>query len=140
MLSAPANQVKQPLTCIQSTQGFFPWKLFATPEEQREVIQSIKDTPTRNDFQKKQFQHIIAHLESDTSANLQMVLVNATPGFEEGVYDQSKLFAPVDPSKGQATTMAICLQYPVSRGSIHVKSSGTCSMHTSCAPQYSSDD
>lgn len=114
----------QPLSCIQGTQGFFPWKLFATPEEQKEVIQSVKDTPTRSEFHKKQLQQVAAHLESDISANLQMVLVNVTPGYEKGVYNQAYLFAPVDPSKGMATTMAMCLQYPASRGSIHIKSSG----------------
>lgn len=87
-------------------------------------MQSVRDTPTKNAFYKKQLGQVAKHLESDTSANLQMVLVNATPGFEKGVENQQYLFAPVDPSKGQATTMAMCLQYPASRGSIHIRSSG----------------
>ena len=106
-------------------QGFFPYKLFATEEEQREIIQSIKDTPNTTPFQKKQLEQVIAHLESDKSANLQFILVAATAGYEQGIQDQSKLFAPVDPSKGMGATLAVCLQYPCSRGTVHVSSSGT---------------
>lgn len=66
-----------------------------------------------------------------------MVLVNATPGYEKGVYDQSVLFPPVDPTKGQATSFAVCLQYPVSRGSIHIKSSNPDELPI-VDPQYNS--
>jgi len=112
-----------PLSCIQSTQGFFPYKKFASPEELKETIDSIKSTEPKSAFQKRQYEQVVKHLESDTSANLQLVLVCATPGIEHGVYDQSKIFPPVDPSKGQGLTMAVCLQYPVARGSVHIKSS-----------------
>ena len=112
-----------PLTGISSVQGFFPYKLFATEEELQKTLQSIKDTPTTSAFHKKQLEQVAAHTASDKSANLQFVLVAATPGWEHGVKDQSKLFPPVDPSKGMGITLAMCLQYPASRGSVHISAS-----------------
>ena len=105
--------VSQPLTCVQSVQGFFPYKLFATEQELKDTVQAIRDTPNQTPFYKKQLEQVIAHLESDTSANLQMVLVAATPGFEEGVGDQSKLFPPVNPANGQgelSCSLKICFR------------------------------
>lgn len=114
-----------PLTCISGVQGFFPYKLMATPEELKECVDSIRNTPARNDFERKQFDQIIAHLENDKSANLQMVLVAAMGDFKEGTADQSKLFPLKLNDKGEAGfTLALCLQYPVSRGTIHISSSG----------------
>jgi choline dehydrogenase-like flavoprotein len=112
-----------PLTGISSVQGFFPYKLFATEAELQATIKSINDTPTTSPFHKQQLEQVAAHVASSTSANLQFVLVAATPGYEHGVEDQSKLFPPVDPSKGMGITLAACLQYPASRGSIHISTS-----------------
>lgn len=112
-----------PLTGVSSVQGFFSYNLFATEAELQKTIQSIKDTPTTSAFHKKQLEQVAAHVASDKSANLQFVLIAATPGFEHGVEDQSKLFPPVDPSKGMGITLAACLQYPASRGSVHVSTS-----------------
>ena len=99
-----------PLTGISCCQGFFPYKMFASDEEVKETVQSIKDTKFRTPYEKKQLEQIIAHLESDKSANLQMVAISATGGYEHGIHDQSKLFPAVDPSKGMGATLAICLQ------------------------------
>ena len=74
-------------------------------------------------FQKKQYERIIEHLKDDKSANLQLVLVPAQAGWKEGVEDQSKIFPPPPPGQGMGITAAMCLQYPVSRGTVHIKSS-----------------
>lgn len=115
-----------PLTCIASCQGFFPYKLLVSDAELKETVQSIRETAAKaSPFQKKQLEQVIAHLESSKSANLQFVLVPATPDFVEGVQDQAKLFPPPpEPGKNMGVTLVICLEYPASRGSIHVTSSG----------------
>lgn len=75
-------------------------------------------------FQQKQYARIIEHLKSDHSANLQIVLIPARAGWDTGVADQSRLFiAPESPESLHQMTGAMCLQYPVSRGSVHIKSS-----------------
>lgn len=68
---------------------------------------------------------VIAHLEDDKSANLQMVMIPATANFETGIEDQSTIFPPpAGPDQPMGITVAVCLQYPVSRGSVHITSSG----------------
>jgi choline dehydrogenase-like flavoprotein len=62
----------------------------------------------------------VEHLKDDKSANLQLVLVAHNFG-EEGYADQSKLFPPLEPGKPMSITAAVSLQYPLSRGSVHVK-------------------
>jgi choline dehydrogenase-like flavoprotein len=116
-----------PLTCVSSCQGFFPYNLIATPSELVETIQSIRDTQTKSTskFEREQLEQIIAHLQSSKSANLQLVIIPATGNLHDGVKNQAVIFPPPsDPSAPYGVTFAMCLQYPVSRGSIHIQSSG----------------
>jgi len=76
--------------------------------------------PDATSFQKKQYERTVAHLKDDKSANLQLVFIAHNFG-EEGYADQSKLFPPLEPGKPMSITAAICLQYPLSRGSVHIK-------------------
>jgi choline dehydrogenase-like flavoprotein len=114
-----------PLTAISSTQGFFPYKLFATDAELKETIQSIRDTPNQTPFYKRQAQQVIAHLESSKSANIQFVMVAASANWKDGVENQAAIFPPPgDPSQPNGITLVACLEYPASRGSVHITSSG----------------
>jgi choline dehydrogenase-like flavoprotein len=63
----------------------------------------------------------VEHLKNDESANIQVVLICHNIG-QEGYADQSNLFPPLEPGKPMSITAAICLQYPLSRGSVHIKS------------------
>jgi choline dehydrogenase-like flavoprotein len=114
-----------PLTAISSTQGFFPYTLFASNAELKETVQSIRDTPDQTPFFKKQAEQIIAHLENPKSANIQFVLVAATANWKNGVENQAAIFPPpADPSQPNGITLVACLEYPVSRGSVHITSNG----------------
>jgi choline dehydrogenase-like flavoprotein len=113
-----------PLTAVSSTQGFLSYKLFATDDEQASIIKSIEDSlPNVSPFQRKQYERTIEHLKDDKSANLQIVVVCHGGNPEEGCQDQSKLFPPVKPGEPMSITAAVCLQYPLSRGSVHIKTS-----------------
>jgi hypothetical protein len=107
-------------------QGFFPYKKFATQEEQDRIIKSIEaDLDKVTPYQRKQYQRIIEHLKSDISANLQLVMVPSSFGGTVGIEDQSKVFPPpAGPDEYPGISAAMCLQYPVSRGSVHIKSAG----------------
>jgi choline dehydrogenase-like flavoprotein len=112
-----------PLTGISSAQGFFPVKLFLEDGELDEIVQSIRESQKDSTpFQRRQREQIIKHLQSDRSANLQFVLINATANVKDGVADQSKLFAPPTPGSKDGITLAVCIQYPVARGHVHIKS------------------
>lgn len=114
-----------PLTCIAGVQGFFPYKKFATPEQLKATVDSIKATETTSEFHRKQLDQVIKHLESDTSANLQLVLLGGTGDFKKGCPDQSQLFdLALGPNKNCGISFALCLQYPVARGSIHITCNG----------------
>ncbi|EHK22039.1 uncharacterized protein TRIVIDRAFT_71023 [Trichoderma virens Gv29-8] len=109
-----------PLSSIGSMQGFLPVKSILSATELGEVIQSIRDTKSTTPFHAQQLQQIIAQLESDHSANLQIVLVPATTdpaGFEH----QSQLFPPQSADQPARVTAGLCLVYPVSRGYVHIQ-------------------
>ncbi|KKK19488.1 hypothetical protein ARAM_002937 [Aspergillus rambellii] len=109
-----------PLSCIASTQGFLPAKQIMSPEELAEAIESIRNTKSTTAFHEKQLNQIIAHLESDDSANLQIIIVPATAN-ANGVEHQTEIFPPRPADKPAGFTAALCLQYPVSRGHIHIQ-------------------
>jgi choline dehydrogenase-like flavoprotein len=113
-----------PLGSISSMQGFFPAKWIMSPEELQTVIDSIQEVQPTTPFHEQQLKSIIAHLQSDTSANLQVILVPITPDLEHGVEHQRLLFPPKAADKPAGLTLAIALQYPVSRGYVHVASVG----------------
>jgi len=49
-----------PMTSISSMQGFFPYKLFATEAEQKEIIKSVEDSMANlSPFQKKQYERTL---------------------------------------------------------------------------------
>lgn len=121
---ALAEEQGGPLTAVQSVQGFFPATLFLEDGELDEVVKSIEETQAKStEFQKRQLSQVIKHIKSNKSANLQLVFVAATGDFKNGVSDQSKLFPPPQEGQKDGITLAICLQYPVARGHVHIKSS-----------------
>ena len=112
-----------PLTAVQSVQGFFPVSMFLEDGEMDEIIASIDSTmPTTTDFQRKQWDQVKHHIRDTKSANMQLVLLAGTIDMVNGYADQSLLMTPLPADAPNGITLAICLQYPVSRGSIHIKS------------------
>lgn len=112
-----------PLATTSTVQGFFPFKKFATEEELAATIASIEKTEVQSEYARRQRETIIAHLRDEKSANLQMVLVCAyADATKISQLDQSKLFPPVAPDAPNSITIACCLQYPVARGSVHIRS------------------
>lgn len=116
-----------PLTAMASGQGFLSYKQLASAEELEKTITSIRETQkaaSTTDFQRRQFDQVIKHLEDPKSANLQFLLLPITLNFSgDAVVDQSQLYLPADPAKPQQAAVVCALQYPVSRGSVHIESS-----------------
>ncbi|KAL4876742.1 GMC oxidoreductase-domain-containing protein [Aspergillus karnatakaensis] len=118
-----AEKSTGPLSAVGSMQGFLPAKTILSESELAEVVQSIHEIEPTSPFHAKQLQQIIAHLESDVSANLQLVLVPGTTNAATGIEHQSQLSVPPPPGEPAGVTTSLCLQYPVSRGYIHIQSS-----------------
>ncbi|KAB2570740.1 Aryl-alcohol dehydrogenase [Lasiodiplodia theobromae] len=112
-----------PLTATASGQGFVSYKQLATEEELNETIASIRETQkTSSPFQRRQLDLIVNHLEDDRSANVQYILIPAKANLsDESIMDQSKMWLPGNPEKPQIV-WGCALQYPVSRGSVHITS------------------
>jgi hypothetical protein len=113
------------LSSVASTQGFFPYKLFASPEELKETLDSLKNTPTKSEFERKQLDKIAAHLNSDKSANMQLIFIPTSADFDNGIQNQSMLMGGVpQPGSSGGMSLVVLVSYPASRGSVHITSSG----------------
>ncbi|CAG8885924.1 unnamed protein product [Penicillium egyptiacum] len=109
------------LSSVASMQGFFPAKSIISETELAEIIQSIRDIKPNSAFHAKQLEQTIASLEDDHSANMQFVTVPSSMN-PDAVGHQSNLLLPRPVDRPAGLTFALCLQYPVSRGSIHIES------------------
>ena len=124
-MKAYVEHQRGPLTSIASTQGFLPYKSRVSTDELETTIGSIRKIQNSSDitpFYRKQLDQVIAHLESDNSGNLQYVMIPA--GVDYDAIGTQKVFPPPDNSGAHRMVLATCLQYPVSRGTCHIKDSG----------------
>lgn len=129
-----------PLSCTSTVQGFLPIKKFATDQQIDKMVSDIRNTNNKTDFTRKQRETVIAQLQDDNSANLQLVLINATANFEPGFEsDQAKLFSPPrKPDDPCGIALVGIIQYPSSRGSVHIRSSDP-KEHPDIDPAYLTD-
>ncbi|KAJ5159097.1 Glucose-methanol-choline oxidoreductase [Penicillium coprophilum] len=116
-----AESSSGPLSSICGMQGFFPAKKILSETELADIIQSVRDVKPTSEFHAKQLAQTIAHLESDHSANMQVVTVTASMDpkafqHQRGIIEQRSADQPA------GLTLALCIQYPVARGSIHIES------------------
>lgn len=127
-----------PLSCTSTMQGFFPAKRVMSEEEMERVVQSIQEIKPTSAFHEKQLAQVISHLQSDNSANIQMVLVPAT-GNVGGIEHQREIFPPLAPGKPAGITIALCLEYPVARGYVHIDSAGKTSENSTAKGFFTTD-
>ncbi|KAH0361200.1 alcohol oxidase, partial [Aureobasidium melanogenum] len=127
-----------PLTSVNGTQGFLPYKSVVSSSELEETVKSIREIQNASDttpFYRQQLDQVIAHLESDKSANLQYILIPAGADYTaEGLRTQ-KVWPPPDNTRNHRMVLGPALQYPVSRGSCHIKNADP-SAHPTIDPAY----
>lgn len=111
-----------PLSCGPNCMGFLPLKSIIDDAELQEIIEQIAATPVKTSFHRKQLAQVIEQLRSPTSGNVQLLLIPGRMNFQAGVGDQSKLLGKVLPEDHDNISIAVALQYPVSRGSVHITS------------------
>lgn len=110
-------------TMICSCQGFFPYKILATKEQLSATIEEVK-AEAMNEFQRKQSDILARELNADNAANLQFLNLPVKVNLTGAVKDQTAVFIPYDPNVPAGVNLQIALQYPASRGYVHIKSSG----------------
>lgn len=112
-----------PQSCIIGVQGYFPARCILSDAELEEIVQSIQEIKPTSEFHAKQLAMTISHLRSKDSANVQVVLLPASAS-PRGVEHQSHFIQPRQPDSPDGITFLLCVQYPVSRGYIHIASPG----------------
>jgi choline dehydrogenase-like flavoprotein len=118
-----------PLSNVFGTAGFVAFKTIVSAEEFSSTIRSIKNTTPTSEFHRLQLEEVVKQLESDTSANIQMIMFPTTISLE-GIKHQSKLFNPRN--DGAGLSFIVCGQYPVSRGSVHIVNTGKWNLISPC--------
>lgn len=106
-----------------SCMGFLPYSSLVSQQELSTTCEKIQQTPKKTPFQQRQLQQIASHLRSPSSANIQFIMFQGTMNIDEVVADQGKFAKPGTPTDPDGFTIVTCLQYPASRGTVHVTSS-----------------
>ena len=106
---------------VFSANGFLPFKSIVSAEEFADTMTSIKKITPSSDFHKRQLDEVIKQLESETSANVQVCMFPLTFDIRAIAPHQSQNPKRAD---GAGVTFVLCTEYPVSRGTCHITSSG----------------
>lgn len=112
------------LAAASCCMGFVPYKSLVSPTELEDTCRKISLSSGEGPFRRKQLEQVIKHLQSPTSANVQIALLSATTNLEQGASDQTLLVQPGGTDTGRdGLTIVAGLQYPASRGTVHITSS-----------------
>jgi choline dehydrogenase-like flavoprotein len=109
--------------------GFIPFKTLVSDVEFEDALSSIGSIEPSSDFHKRQLGEIEKQLRSETSANIQVALFPVTWSPEFLVEHQSN--KPTR-TEGAGISIVVCTEYPASRGTIHIHSSGTALTAPAC--------
>lgn len=102
--------------------GFVSYASVATPEELESTISDIKKSSlAKTPFEKAQEKVIVDQLRDPTFANLQTFCIGCRLDVAKGS-DQTQFFSA--PPKGvQQISLLMCLEHPLSRGTVHITTS-----------------
>lgn len=101
--------------------GFVSYASVATPQETKETVAAIKkNSLAKTDFEKAQEKVIVDQLTDPTFANLQTFCTPCRLDVAKGS-DQTQFFGAPPPGK-QQVSLLMCLEHPLSRGTVHVTS------------------
>lgn len=102
--------------------GFVSYASIVSPEELESTITDIKKTSqAKTPFEKAQEKVIVDQLRDPTFANLQTFCIGCRLDVAQGA-DQTKFFS--SPPEGvQQISLLMCLEHPLSRGTVHITSS-----------------
>lgn len=101
--------------------GFISYTNVTTPEEVKATIAAIKkNSLAKTDFEKAQEKVIVDQLTDPTFANLQTFCIPCRLDVAKGS-DQTQFFG-APPTGKQQLSLLMCLEHPLSRGTVHVTS------------------
>jgi choline dehydrogenase-like flavoprotein len=101
--------------------GFISYASISSSQQIESTISSIRaNSLARTPFEKAQEELIVRQLSDPTFANLQTFCIPCRLDMSAGS-DQVQFFSPPPDGKNQASLL-ICLEHPLSRGSVHIAS------------------
>ncbi|PLB48624.1 alcohol oxidase [Aspergillus steynii IBT 23096] len=103
--------------------GFLPYSSLVSPQEVTTTCDKVQQIPNTTSFQQRQLEQVASQLRSPSSGNIQYILFQGTMNVDEVIQDQGKFAKPGTPSDPDGFTLVTCLQYPASRGTVHITSS-----------------
>lgn len=113
---------KGPYASPGMTMGFVSFASIVSPEELESTISEIQRTSlAKTPFEKAQEQTIVDQLRDPTFANLQTFCIGCRLDVAKGS-DQIQFFS-APPEGVQQASLLMCLEHPLSRGSVHVTTS-----------------
>ncbi|KIV78299.1 hypothetical protein PV11_10028 [Exophiala sideris] len=102
--------------------GFVSYASLVSPEELENTIKEIKQKSlAKTDFEKAQEKVIVDQLRDSQFANLQTFCIGCRLDVAKGS-DQTQFFS-APPKDRQQISLLMCLEHPLSRGTVHIKSS-----------------
>jgi choline dehydrogenase-like flavoprotein len=102
--------------------GFVSYASLVSPEELEETIKEIQQKSlAKTDFEKAQEKVIVDQLRDKTFANLQVFCIMCRLDVGKGS-DQTQFFS-APPEGTEQVSLLMCLEHPLSRGTVHVTSS-----------------
>jgi choline dehydrogenase-like flavoprotein len=121
-----------PLAAVPNIMGFYSAKSLLSDEELRKVLRIVRDVKPVTEFHRRQLEQVIANINDEKSANIQIVLVPAMMNPEGDPKNHASLFTDILTPEKSGITAVVGIQNPVSRGHIHIKSSGklTCTVNS----------
>lgn len=102
--------------------GFVSYASLVSKDELKKTLDDVrKNSLAKTDFEKRQEDVIVKQLSDPTFANLQTFCIPCRLDLSAG-YSQIEFFST--PPKGkQQVSLLICLEHPLSRGTVHITSS-----------------
>lgn len=99
--------------------GFVSYASVATPEEIKSTLAEIKEISlAKTEFEKAQEKVIVDQLTDPTFANLQTFCIPCRLDVAKGS-DQTQFFG-APPTGKQQLSLLMCLEHPLSRGTVHI--------------------
>ncbi|KAJ9633823.1 hypothetical protein H2204_006608 [Knufia peltigerae] len=115
------KSAKGPYASPGMMMGFVSYSTLVSPEELEATIKEIRDKSlARTDFEKAQEKVIVDQLRDPTFANLQTFCIGCRLDVSKGS-DQTQFFSSPPPGR-QQISLLMCLEHPLSRGTVHIKS------------------
>lgn len=102
--------------------GFVSYASLVDKETLDSTISEIKkNSLARTDFEKRQEEVIVRQLSDPTFANIQVFCIPCQLDLSAG--DSQVRFFSAPPAGKNRVSLLVCLEHPLSRGTVHIKSS-----------------